>query len=146
LGTQTPADDRNLTSADVMSSDAFAEGVEDLVDAFGCSPAALSDRALIADIFAHVVRDLHLSPAAPPQWVEFPDTGGLTGVLLLRESHLSCHTFPEQGIATFNLYCCRPRDEWSWVDVLQLSLGAKRVLVRRVGRGGSAGERAPLAQ
>jgi len=33
---------------------------------------------------------------------------GVTGLLLLTESHLACDTFPERGFASFNLYCCRP--------------------------------------
>jgi S-adenosylmethionine decarboxylase len=122
----------------VASSASYLEGAEYLVDAFGCDPAALSNRALVASIFAQIVRDLNLLPVAPPQWLEFPGTGGLTGVLLLRESHLTCHTFPEHGVAAFNLYCCRPRGEWPWADVFARSFGANRVVVRRLARGGSA--------
>jgi S-adenosylmethionine decarboxylase len=61
--------------------------------------------------------------------------GGVTGMLLLTESHLACHTFPERGYASFNLYCCRPRDEWPWPERLAESLGARRVEVRSFMRG-----------
>ena len=61
-------------------------------------------------VFDRVVRELGLSAAGEPVWRVFPGEGGVTGLLLLTESHLACHTFPERGFAAFNLYCCRPRD------------------------------------
>jgi S-adenosylmethionine decarboxylase len=56
-------------------------------------------------------------------------------LLLLEESHLACHTFPERGFAAFDLYCCRPRDEWPWAQRLADHLGAQRVIVRSLHRG-----------
>ena len=56
--------------------------------------------------------------------------GGVTGLALLSESHLACHTYPEFGVATFNLYCCRARPRWNWEAVLAEMLGATSVTVR----------------
>ncbi|HSE26362.1 MAG TPA: S-adenosylmethionine decarboxylase, partial [Pyrinomonadaceae bacterium] len=63
-------------------------------------------------------------------WHQFTSTGGISGLALLSESHLSCHTYPEFGAATFNLYCCRERASWSWEASLKEMLGAKQVTVR----------------
>ena len=68
-------------------------------------------------------------------WHQFPPPGGITALFLLTESHLSLHTYPESGIATFNLYCCRPRRRWEWEERLAALLGAKQIAVRRVVRG-----------
>ena len=68
-------------------------------------------------------------------WREFPGEGGITGLLLLTESHLACHTFPERGFAAFNLYCCQPREDWPWAERLREALRAQRVSVRRLARG-----------
>ena len=57
------------------------------------------------------------------------------GLLMLSESHLTVHTFPECGVATFNLYCCRPRPDWPWNERLRESLGATDVRVRSRPRG-----------
>ena len=51
--------------------------------------------------------DLH--PLGKTSWHQFPNTGGITGVSLLTESHLACHTFPEYGSLCLNVFCCRPR-------------------------------------
>ncbi|GAP34477.1 S-adenosylmethionine decarboxylase family protein [Piscinibacter sakaiensis] len=35
-----------------------------------------------------------------------PVTGGVTGVVLLAESHLAVHTWPERGAVTLDVYVC----------------------------------------
>jgi S-adenosylmethionine decarboxylase len=110
-------------------------GTESLVDAYGCWPSALRSVEVLSDLFARVVRELDLHPVAEAAWHVFPGAGGVTGVLMLSESHLACHTFPETGLATFDLYCCRPRAPWAWNERLIETLGATRVVVRLVPRG-----------
>ncbi len=68
-------------------------------------------------------------------WQKFPEPGGVTGLMLLSESHLTVHTFPEYGTATFNLYCCRPKPEWPWAARLAEAIGAAHVDVRSCQRG-----------
>lgn len=110
-------------------------GVQWLVDAHGCGESFLRSRDTLERLFERLVTELDLHPAAEAQWKVFPGEGGVTGLLLLSESHLACHTYPETGIATFDLYCCRARPEWPWGDRLAESIGARRVDVRSVVRG-----------
>lgn len=110
-------------------------GNEWLVDAEGCSAERLRDLETIQDICDAIIRDLDLRVIGEPMWHSFPLPGGVTGLFLLTESHLSCHTYPESGIATFNLYCCRPRPDWDWSAKLSALLGATRVTVRSSARG-----------
>jgi S-adenosylmethionine decarboxylase len=106
-----------------------------VIDALGCDPALLRAVEPIAALFERIVRDLDLHPLGPPQWHVFPGAGGLTGVFMLRESHLTCHTFPERGFAALDLYCCRERGEWPWASNLAEFLGAHDVSVRSLRRG-----------
>lgn len=115
--------------------DAPVPGVEWLVDAHGCSPERLRCQETLASLFARIVREQELHPAAEAVWRVFGGEGGITGLLLLTESHLTCHTFPELGFAGFNLYCCRPRAVWPWAERLGELLGASRVTVRSLTRG-----------
>ena len=46
--------------------------------------------------------------AFPP---EHGEPRGVTGVLLLAESHLAVHTWPERGAVTVDLYVCHQRGE-----------------------------------
>lgn len=106
-----------------------------LVDAFECDVARLRSPEALDAVFRAVVEELGLHPIREAAWERFPGPGGVTGFLLLRESHVSVHTFPERSLAVFDLYCCRPRPEWAWGERLRELLGAERVRVARVERG-----------
>jgi S-adenosylmethionine decarboxylase len=110
------------------------QGKEWLVEARGCREGSLRDLRTLEDVCRRVIADLDLLVVGAPLWHCFPSPGGITGMYLLRESHLTCHTFPEYQGATFNLYCCRPRPEWTWEASLSDLLGAQQVQVRDVAR------------
>ena len=110
-------------------------GTEWLVDSECCSAGLLCDLKAVRGVCEDVIADLGLSVVGEPMWHQFPQPGGVTGLYLLTESHLTCHTFPEKGLATFNLYCCRPRPAFAWEERLRSLLGATRVVVRTAARG-----------
>jgi S-adenosylmethionine decarboxylase len=110
-------------------------GTEWFIDAEGCLADRLQDSGVVRRICEQIVHELDLHVVGDALWHKFPDAGGVTGLFLLTESHLACHTYPEVGIATFNLYCCRPRPRWAWEEHLAEALGAERVTVRCAVRG-----------
>lgn len=123
----------------------MVNGTEWLVEAWGCDPARLRSQVTLAALFDQLVAELSLRPVAPAQWHVFPGEGGVTGMVMLAESHLCCHSFPEDGLLTLNLYCCRPRPRWPFAERLSALLGASRVEVRSLPRGekAEAGAEAP---
>ena len=110
-------------------------GTEWIVDAHGCRSEALRSVSALEALFGTIIHELQLRPVSAPIWHQFAGEGGVTGVVLLSESHLSVHTFPESGFAAINLYCCRPRQVWRWEAGLAESLGAQLVEVRVHERG-----------
>lgn len=88
----------------------------------------------MAALLARLVRELELKPLGRPRFHVFPPPGGITGLLMLTESHAGFHSFPETGYCAIDLYCCRPRAAWPWRERLREMLGAKRVEVRRLDR------------
>jgi S-adenosylmethionine decarboxylase len=105
-------------------------GTEWLIEASGCDAAALADLDRLRAVFNRVIRGLELNVLGEIQWHQFDHPGGVSGLALLSESHLTCHTYPEFRAATFNLYCCRERASWTWETTLKEMLGATEVKVR----------------
>lgn len=112
-------------------------GTEWLIEATGCNATALRDQAALQSIMSNVIDNLGLKTVGSV-WHTFDGEGGVTGLIALTESHLACHTYPEHGIATFNLYCCRTRPEWDWATNLKQALDAINVSITKIERGASA--------
>ncbi len=113
---------------------ARSAGTEWLIDATGCDQRRLGDRAAIERLFLALIETMRLHPVQPAAWHQFPGHGGITGVCLLAESHLTCHTFPEHGSLCLDLFCCKPRAEASWEALFRAHVGARMVRVTRVDR------------
>ena len=110
-------------------------GTEIVVDASGCSADALRDVTKLRGLLETIVVRCELTVVGEGLWHVFPGEGGITGMYLLTESHLSIHTYPEHGIVTLNLYCCRSRRAYPWEAELTRVLGASSVTVRTLERG-----------
>lgn len=109
-------------------------GSEWIVEAYGCDPERLADPTSLRALFDALVHELALHPVGDAVWHQFPAPGGITGMLMLAESHLTVHTFPEHASACLNLFCCTPRAAWDWDGRLATLLGAQTVRVRELAR------------
>jgi len=124
--------DRFSTCGSALTVESGAEWV---VDATGCCSERLASLSTLRAVCEQIIADLKLKVVGEPQWHQFPDPGGVTGLYLLTESHLTCHTYPEYGLATLNLYCCRPQVCWPWQEELRRHLDATAVHIRCLSRG-----------
>lgn len=97
------------------------------VEASGLDPERLSGergRRALGALFDDLIEALDLHPVAAPVWHVFPGPhAGVTGIVALSESHLACHTFPEHGGVTLDLYTCRARRAPDWSGVVAAHFG-----------------------
>jgi S-adenosylmethionine decarboxylase len=79
-----------------------------ILDFWGCDRAALDDVVLIEEALVEAARvaDAHIVKRVMHAF----QPHGVTGMLLLEESHLSIHTWPESGYAAIDFYTCAAGD------------------------------------
>jgi S-adenosylmethionine decarboxylase len=74
-----------------------------------CEAALLTDADRLGALTVQAVRDAGLQPVAQ-LFHTFPASahgpGGVTATVLLAESHLCVHTWPEQAAVTLDVYVC----------------------------------------
>ena len=91
-------------------------GMHLLIDMWGA--AHLSDQEMIGEALAQAagaagadLLQLHLHT--------FTESGGISGVALLAESHISIHTWPERGFAAVDIFMCGACDPRDTLPVLK---------------------------
>jgi S-adenosylmethionine decarboxylase len=112
---------------------ATALGRHLLADFYGVAVCVLNDAQALE---ATLVAAAHAAGAVPlERRFHTFGGGGVTGVVLLKESHISVHTWPEHGFAAVDVFMCgnaRPEDA---VAALKRAWQPARVVVRESGRG-----------
>ena len=83
------------------------DGLHLTADLRGCDPArpAMTEPEALATLCVGAVRRAGLQPVGE-LFHRFPAPGGVTGVVLLAESHLAVHTWPEIEGVTLDVYVC----------------------------------------
>ncbi len=113
-------------------------GQEWICEVQGCTFETLAGSQgleILKALFLDLIEHLDLHPVGEPLWHVFGGPGGVTGLVALSESHLACHSYPEAGYLSLNLYTCRERNAPDWQQVFEAHLGPCTVDVRRVRRG-----------
>ncbi|MGH6871976.1 MAG: adenosylmethionine decarboxylase [Rhizomicrobium sp.] len=65
----------------------------------------------------------------------FSDGGGISGVAVLAESHISVHTWPEKGYAAFDVFMCGDAQPRKAMDVFKSAFNPGRIVVGEHKRG-----------
>jgi S-adenosylmethionine decarboxylase len=65
----------------------------------------------------------------------FTPNGGVSGVAVLAESHVSIHSWPEHGYAALDVFMCGETEPHRAVDVLRFAFSPKRIIVKELLRG-----------
>jgi S-adenosylmethionine decarboxylase len=94
------------------------DGLQLTADLYGCRPIGaaahtadpMRDAQVLAGHCRACVHAVGLSPVGETfhtfASADAASSGGVTGVVLLAESHLAVHTWPEQGAVTIDVYVC----------------------------------------
>ncbi len=83
-----------------------------MLDGYGGSYEKLNNKDLVSSILYDLPTKLGMKLLSEPvvyfaEPNHIKDPGGWSGVVVIAESHLSIHTFPEKGFVTADVYTCK---------------------------------------
>lgn len=110
-----------------------AEGVHLLADLSGVAPGKLTSCATIEGLL-RAAADAAGARILHSHFHTFGPGLGVTGVVLLAESHISVHTWPEQGFAAVDIFMCGEAQPLRALAVLREALAPRDCHVRTVHR------------
>ncbi|ACS90853.1 S-adenosylmethionine decarboxylase proenzyme [Thermococcus sibiricus MM 739] len=109
-------------------------GYHYVVEASGCDPEVLKDPNRIREIFMNAAKTGNMEIKAS-YFFRFSPTG-VSGVVIVAESHISVHTWPEEGYAALDVYTCGEKaDPEKAVDYILEKFRAQYAHVSEVKRG-----------
>ena len=109
------------------------------IDASSCNRKKLTDQSLVYDILNNLPKELGMHRMTLTQVVKWLDPGatinGLSGFVMIAESHISIHTFPEKDYVFIDVFSCKGFDVDSAVKLLTNAFDAKKYTKKVVKRG-----------
>lgn len=115
-----------------------------LLDLYGCDLGALNDEVILEKVFRDLSRLMNLRIIAGPMIVRYvgevgsPSGEGLSGFIIVAESHVSIHTDVRTGYASIDVYSCKEFDVERVEDYLSEVFKPARTERRLILRGAPA--------
>ena len=85
-----------------------------MLDLSDCNPIKLANLELIFTILNDLPENIHMHKITQPYVFPYsgliPEDKGITGFVVIAESHISIHTFPEKHYAFIDVFSCKDFD------------------------------------
>jgi len=109
-----------------------------ILEAYGCSKGKLADLGIVSQALDAYPAKLDMTKIMPPYVFTYhgsvEDDWGVSGIVLIAESHISIHTFPDKEFVTLDIFSCREFDVDAaieyFVSVFEPESYEKQVLMR----------------
>lgn len=85
-----------------------------IIDGHGANPQSIQDEELIYNLLDDYPSRIGMTKVAPPFVFRYvgpkPEDWGISGFVLIAESHISIHTFPERRFVNIDVFSCKDFD------------------------------------
>ncbi len=109
-----------------------------IIDGSKCNTQKLGDRILIEQLLNDYPRAIGMTKIGGPYMFEYqapdPEYSGVSGLVVIAESHIAIHTFPELDYFTMDIFSCRNFDHEAAIEYIKKALEVEemdRVLLQR---------------
>ena len=100
-----------------------------MLDLYGCDLGKIKSVDVVSRWLDEMPDRIAMTKIMPPYVFKYsglkPEDWGVSGIVLIAESHISIHTFPEKGYATIDLFTCKDFDTDSVAAMIVKEFGAK---------------------
>jgi len=84
------------------------------LDLYGCNKRKLKDVEFVFNFLNDLPEQIDMHKIMPPYTFSYnglkPEDWGVSGIVLIAESHISIHTFPEKNYASIDIFSCKDFD------------------------------------
>lgn len=109
------------------------------IDASICNRKKLTDQSRVYDVLNNLPKKLGMHKMSLPHVVKWLDSGatieGISGFVMIAESHISIHTFPEKDYVFIDVFSCKGFDVDEATKLLVNAFDAKKYSKKVVSRG-----------
>ena len=102
-----------------------------LYQAYGCPTSRLEDLDGLYDLLDEMPSRIQMTKIMPPYVLRHTDSRGrftgCSGFVLIAQSHISVHTFPDRRVLNADIFSCEPFDVGDALSVLRSAFRPQRV-------------------
>ena len=115
-------------------------GLHVTIDASGCDKNRLASYDLVYDILNNLPGKIGMTKMTLPYVAKWLDkfakgTPGISGFVMIAESHISVHTFPDQDYVFMDIFSCREFETENAIKYLIDAFGAEKHTKKVLKRG-----------
>lgn len=122
-----------------MKNVTYGFGQHLMLDGYGCDQKKLMDLNFIYHFLDTYPNEMHMKKIMPPYVLRCdgkrPEDWGLSGFVIIAESHISIHTFPEKQFLSLDIFSCKSFDAQKAIEHVSKSFHIKEREIRVVDRG-----------
>jgi len=102
-----------------------------MLDLYGCDRKKLGDINFIYKFLDELPASIGMTKIMPPYAFSYsggakPEDWGVSGIVLIAESHVSIHTFPEKEYASVDVFSCKEFDIDAAASAIAQAFEAKK--------------------
>ena len=122
-----------------MDTIEYGFGQHLMLDGYGCDREKLMDLNGIYDFLNRYPDEIQMTKIMPPYVFKYsgkvPEDWGISGFVLIAESHISIHTFPEKLYLSLDIFSCKPFDTDAAIERIKRIFDIKKVEIKLLDRG-----------
>ena len=113
-------------------------GMHLLIDGYSANLKSMSSPSIVRGLLKTVPKSIGMTPISRAKVIDYkannPKDSGVTGSIMLAESHMTIHTFPTRGYVAIDVFSCKPFNTRLATAAMKKVFSMKKTYVKVIGR------------